>query len=91
MNHTPLVGYDKYLHAVAGFMLAAVGYVIGALAWGQGLGLTLAAALCVLGAVGREAYNLANGERFDWADVAWTLAGGFPVALSAYMVLLWPT
>lgn len=45
----------------------------------------VAAALagCALAGLGREAYNVARGEPWSWADVGATVAGGLPVAMAA--------
>lgn len=42
-----------------------------------------AAAGLLLAAAGREAYGLANGGEWDWADFGATLAGGAPVVAVA--------
>lgn len=59
---------DKLIHLAAGALLALVGL------WLDGL--HAAAALCGIGALGRELYALASGGKFDWLDILATLAGG---------------
>lgn len=80
---------DKLLHFAAGaladcagallaLLAAKVGYIAGP-AWA-------AAGSCAVAALAREAWNWRQGGRFDWRDIAATLAGGamviVPVSLT---------
>lgn len=64
---------DKLLHLAAGAALAAAGLLLDSA--------LLGALLCAAGAFGREAYNHKHGGLFDWADIAYTLAGGGAVLI----------
>jgi hypothetical protein len=70
-----LVEADKGTHFVAG-----AGITAGALML---LPVTAAGAVCVVAALLREAYGLRRHGRWDWADIAWTVAGGGVVLLGA--------
>lgn len=74
---------DKLVHAAGGFFLMVVGILIGRAETGPLTGM----ALVVLAAGMREHYNLANGGKFDWKDIAATLLGGL-VALLVVAVLI---
>lgn len=66
------IPHDKALHLIAGQAAA-----LPALAFAPWpMAATLAGACCAAAAVLREIYNVRRGGRFDWQDIAWTLAGG---------------
>lgn len=79
--------HDKALHLSAGSWAALAGLLIGAalMSWAAGPRLDAVAALagCVLAGLGREAYNVARGGPWSWADVGATVVGGLPVAMAA--------
>ncbi len=78
---------DKALHFGAGAIATAAGYAARALAslyvnaapsaLLHGLAFVAAAALA------REAYNVARGGQWSWADIGATLLGAVPVVLAA--------
>lgn len=81
------IAHDKALHLSAGAWAALLGLLIGAALtnWAAGPRLDAASALagCVLAGLGREAYNVALGGPWSWADVGATVVGGLPVVMSA--------
>lgn len=80
---------DKLLHFAAGALAACGGALLALLfakvGYSAGPAL-LATAVCTAAALGREGWNLRQGGRFDWRDIAATLAGGamviVPVSLT---------
>jgi hypothetical protein len=76
--------HDKANHVAAGAWVAGAS-ALAALAVPSIEAWLAAAAGCAAAAVAREAYNRARGGPFDWMDIAATLAGGVPVALSAWV------
>lgn len=65
---------DKLLHLLAGAFLAALGL------WAHGP--AAAGALVLLGGAARELWNWQiHGTRWDWLDLAATVAGGAAVGL----------
>lgn len=66
---------DKLLHFLAGIATVLLGWTAHA---ANGQGDHVLAGLMLLGAmaaISREAYNLHDGGRWTWADVAATMAG----------------
>ncbi len=72
---TRIIPADKGTHFVAGAGITAVVLLAAPLA--------VAGGLCALAAVLREWYGLRTTGRWDWADIAWTLAGGAVVLVGA--------
>jgi hypothetical protein len=70
-----LIPADKGTHFVAGAGLTALALMV--------VPLLPAAAVCMVAAVLRECYGLWRRGRWDWLDIAWTLAGGAAVLLGA--------
>lgn len=76
---------DKLLHLLAGIATVLLGW---SAHFANGQGDHLIAGLMLLGAMaalGREAYNLHDGGRWCWADVAATMAG---VGVAVWVVVL---
>lgn len=78
-----MIDHDKALHMAAapwcGLAAMALHVVVPAPLW-------LLAGLGVLaGAVGRECWNRFCGGPFDVADVIYTLAGGIPLVVTAWI------
>jgi uncharacterized protein YfiM (DUF2279 family) len=65
---------DKAKHFAAGQVATLAGLPFG---WQWGL------ALCVAAAFGREAWNVAHGGHWSWADIAATVLGAAPVLAGA--------
>lgn len=80
---------DLVLHFAAGTIAAAAGVLASALArqlGQQASPVRWGAVACAAAALAREAYNRQQGGRFDWRDIAATLAGGVPVLAVVWAV-----
>lgn len=67
-----LIPHDKALHFVVGTVITSFGLLFDP---------KLAVLLVIAAAIGREAYNKYKGGKFDFEDIAWTVAPAFLLAV----------
>lgn len=67
------IGIDKYLHFVAGLIIAAF--------FAIALGMEACIAPAIVAGILKEVVDESNGRKADWADLVATIAGGAVIQL----------